>query len=94
MAKKPTVPYSVPLGLYLKKLRIVNDMTQLEVAKKCDLNVQMVSNWERGIAGPSFEILVKLTKIYRIPENEILNKLRDAQMELFKKEFHRLKNKV
>ena len=43
----------------------------------------MVSKWERGLCGPKFSDLLKLTKLLKIEESEMMSHLMHEQEKLF-----------
>lgn len=59
------------LGHYLKTKREDRGLTQTDVAKACSCKSQFVSNWERGMCSPPWDVLKKLVKLYSIPEKQI-----------------------
>lgn len=61
------------IGKLLKKLRKKNKYTQEQLAKKINISHQAISRWEKGLGLPDYETLIKLTIIYDISEDEILN---------------------
>ena len=84
--KKPTVPYSTAFGEYLRKVREAAGYSQSELAQALGMSSpQMVSNWERGICGPSFSNLMVIAKLCKIGKTNLLKKVLDAQKDLFKK---------
>jgi len=48
-------------GKRLRYLRRQKDLTQEQLAEKVGISVEFLSNLERGINGPSFETLEKLS---------------------------------
>ena len=54
-------------GKQLKQLRINADLTQSQLAEACDVSIDTISNIERGIHGPRFELLERLTISLNIP---------------------------
>lgn len=56
----------------LKFLRKSYHFTQDELAEKLDISRQAVSKWESGATVPDLEVLLKLSKLYGITINEIL----------------------
>lgn len=61
------------IGIFLTKLRKQNNLTQADIAKMCNISAQAVSKWERGESIPDIEILEKLSILYKLPINEIIN---------------------
>lgn len=74
------------LAAYLKEKRIQAGLTQSEVAKKLGYSSpQFVSNWERGLANPPVFVLRDLTKMYKVPVDQMF----DLIVEDFKQELQR-----
>ena len=92
--EKPiTVPFSKSFGEYLKLKRIEKKLSQSDISSQLGYtSSQMVSKWERGLCGPKFNDLVKLTKIFDIESEEMLHILMKEQMMLFMREFKKQKN--
>ena len=57
----------------IKNLRLYNNMTQEKLAEKLSVTRQTVSCWENGKSEPDIETLMKLSKIFDININELLN---------------------
>ena len=49
-----------------------HNYTQDELAKRLDISRQAVSKWETGAAIPDLEVLLKISKLYGITINDIL----------------------
>ena len=60
------------ISKYLQLLRKKHNYTQEELAKKLAISRQAVSKWETGAAIPDVEILLKISKLYKITINDIL----------------------
>lgn len=60
------------IGQYLTELRKFYKITQDELANHLSVSRQAVSRWETGTSVPSIEILLKLSELYGITINEIL----------------------
>lgn len=60
------------ISRYLQLLRKSYNYTQEELAKKLDISRQAVSKWETGITLPDVEVLLKISKLYGLTINEIL----------------------
>lgn len=65
----------------LKRLRIQNTLTQVELAKKVNVNNKIISAWESGASFPSIEQFIKLCKTFNTSfddlyfgENNVVNK--------------------
>ncbi|MDE6983090.1 MAG: helix-turn-helix domain-containing protein [Lachnospiraceae bacterium] len=57
---------------YLQFLRKSHNYTQEDLAGKLDISRQAVSKWETGTTLPELEILLKLSQLYGITINELL----------------------
>jgi len=60
------------ISRYLQFLRKKHNFTQDELAKKLDISRQAISKWETGTTIPDLEILLKISKLYGLTINEIL----------------------
>lgn len=60
------------ISKYLKFLRKRHNYTQDDLAKRLDISRQAVSKWETGTAVPDLEVLLKISKLYDITINDIL----------------------
>ncbi len=60
------------ISKYLQLLRKKHNYTQDELAKRLDISRQAVSKWETGAAIPDLEVLLKISKLYGITINDIL----------------------
>lgn len=58
-------------GKRLQKIRKYKGLTQAQLAEAMDLSIEMISNMERGINGPSFDTLEKLMAILNVPAHEL-----------------------
>lgn len=60
------------LGNRLRKARERANLTQAEVAEKAEITVTYYAMAERGEVNPSFDILYKLIKIFKVGPSEII----------------------
>ncbi len=60
------------ISRYLQLLRKKHNYTQDELAKRLDVSRQAVSKWETGSSIPDLEVLLKISKLYGITINDIL----------------------
>ncbi len=60
------------ISKYLQFLRKKSNYTQDDLAKKLGISRQAVSKWETGTAIPDLEVLLKISKLYDITINDIL----------------------
>ena len=56
----------------LKKIRNLNNMTQVEVANSLNISQSAYSFYENGRNEPSVEILIQLSKLYNVSIDELL----------------------
>ena len=61
------------IGKFIKELREEKGLTQDELAKKIPISRQAISKWERGLAIPDAQILLKLSEFFSVSVNEILS---------------------
>ena len=59
-------------GEFIKTLRKEKNMTQLQLAEKLGCTDKAVSRWETGKGLPDADMLLSLSKIFRVSVNEIL----------------------
>lgn len=60
------------IAKHLQFLRKSHNYTQEDIAKKLDISRQAVSKWETGTAVPDLEVLLKISRLYDITINDIL----------------------
>lgn len=72
------------IGSNIKRLRTEQGITQKDLAEELDMNIQSVSQLERGIYKPSIEKLVEISEILNVTPNDIL--LKDYEYLKWKKE--------
>ena len=60
------------ISRYLKFLRKSYNYTQEDLAKKLDISRQAISKWETGTTIPDLEVLIKISKLYDMTINDIL----------------------
>jgi DNA-binding XRE family transcriptional regulator len=64
--------YKKEVGKKLKEARESKNLTQSDLAKKADINVNYYARIERGEENPSLEVLQKLFKALNIKSSDIL----------------------
>lgn len=62
------------LSLKVRTLREAAEMTQEDLAKRLGLKPPAISKWERGLAYPSTETLVRLAEIFGCTTDELLGR--------------------
>ena len=63
---------TILISKYLQFLRKSHHYTQENLAEYCGVSRQAVSKWETGTTIPDLDILLKISKLYKITINEIL----------------------
>ena len=61
-------------GERLTKLRKEKGLTQNDIADKVGVSAQAVSKWEKDLASPDIDVLLKLSEIFEISMDELLGK--------------------
>ena len=75
-----TIDNEINIGEYLKKLRLKNDLTQTEIAKRLGVKRSTYSNYEQNLREPNLSVLSTLSKEFNVDLNEIItgNKLKPS----------------
>ncbi|MCX4365686.1 MAG: helix-turn-helix transcriptional regulator [Bacilli bacterium] len=60
------------IGEYIAKLRKEKNLTQQQLAEQIYVTRQAVSKWEQGKTFPDSESLARLSKVFKVPIEEIL----------------------
>lgn len=58
----------------LKKLRVRNNLSQIELAEKLNVKQYVISSWEIGRSEPSINQVIELSNIFKIPTDYLLDK--------------------
>ena len=58
----------------LKKLRVRNNLSQIELAEKLNVKQYVISSWEIGRSEPSINQVIELSNIFKIPTDYLLEK--------------------
>ena len=56
----------------IREVRILNNISQVELAKKLGVTKQSVSNWENDNIQPSVEMVVKIAKLFSVTTDYLL----------------------
>lgn len=56
----------------IKELRLLNGMSQVEMAAKLGISKQSVSNWENDNIQPSIEMLLKIAALFSVSTDYLL----------------------
>ena len=91
------------MGEKLKSLRIEKKLTQKQVADRIGLAISAVSSYESGTRYPSYDVLVKLARIFHVSTDYLLGmtdtrnidvtELNDNEIELVSQLVDMLRNK-
>ena len=60
------------MGAKLRTLRTENNLTQKQVADRIGLAISAVSSYESGTRYPSYEALIKLSRIFHVSTDYLL----------------------
>ena len=63
---------SMEFGQNFRAIRIQCGLTQKEVAEKLSIYQSNISDWEKNIARPEYENLIKLATLYNVTIEELL----------------------
>lgn len=77
------------IGLKIKELRKMKDMTQEKLAEYLNVSFQAVSKWETGIAAPDLSMIVPLSRLFRVSTDELFG-VSGEQTDARKNELHAL----
>ena len=59
-------------GVFLKQKRTEKNLTQKQIADRIGLAVSAVSSYESGSRYPSYDVLVKLSRIFHVSTDYLL----------------------
>ena len=62
------------LGRAIREARRQSQLTQEQLAEKCDIHLNFVSRLERGLASPSLKLLFALSDALALPASVLLAK--------------------
>lgn len=63
----------VKIGCFMKELRKEKNLSQEELAEKCNVSRRTVSRWETGSNMPDMDVLIELSDFYGVDLREILD---------------------
>ena len=91
------------MGDKLKSLRLEKKLTQKQIADRIGLAISAVSSYESGSRYPSYDVLVKLSRIFHVSTDYLLGitdkrnvdvtGLNDSEIELVSQLVDMLRNK-
>lgn len=62
----------VDFGNTLKSLRLQNNLTQAKLAQKLGVTKSVVSAYENGIRMPSYDILISISRTFKVTTDYLL----------------------
>lgn len=68
------------IGNLIHYYRIVNDISQAELAKKLDVTVSAISSWERGVSRPGIQVSYILSKELNMTLDEFLLDVKTSKL--------------
>ena len=74
------------IGDKIKMMRTSNQLSQESLATLLNVSRQSVSKWEQGVSKPSTEKLMRLSEIFKISVEDLMNE--DLQMKKYYNTFH------
>ena len=74
------------IGDKIKMLRTSSQLSQESLANLLDVSRQSVSKWEQGISKPSSEKMLRISEIFKITLEDLMNE--DLQMKKYYNTFH------
>ena len=66
------------LGEKIKKLRLSRNMTQTDLARKLDVTTSAISFYENNMRLPSYEVLIKLSRLFNTTTDSLLQEERNG----------------
>ena len=60
------------LGMRINELRTALGWSQVELARRLDVSKQTISNWENENIQPSIEMLVRLSRLFKVSTDYLL----------------------
>lgn len=75
------------IGKLIYEMRVKNNLTQKELADKLMITSQAISKWENGRGIPDVEMLQRLSELFKININELLNGEIEKEKKISTKKF-------
>ena len=72
----------VDFGNRLKTLRLQNHFTQEQLASRLSLTKSVISAYENGLRMPSYEILISISRIFKVTTDYLLGLERKHEIDL------------
>lgn len=61
------------IGAHIYELRIANNLSQAQLAEKLMVTKQAISKWENGRGIPDIEMILQLSKVFKVSVEELIN---------------------
>ena len=71
----------VNLGKKLRGLRISNNLSQAQVAERLGVTKTLVSSYENDLRQPSYENLLKLSRLFKVTTDWLLGNTKQASFD-------------
>ncbi len=65
--------YILAFGTNLKKIRTAKNLTQEELAHRCDLPLSQIGRFERGVRSPTLSTILILARGLKVEPKELLD---------------------
>lgn len=62
-------------GKRFKKYRLINNYSQIELAKELNIRQQTIGEWENGRNKPNIDQLLNICEVFKITPNDLLEKI-------------------
>ena len=72
----------VDFGNRLKTLRIQNNYTQEQLAKRLNLTKSVISAYETGLRMPSYDTLIAISRVFKVTTDFLLGLERKQEVDL------------
>lgn len=77
MRKKKKENQNLPIGPVLKKLRLIHQLSQEDVAEICNIDRRYVSRLENNQNSPGFSLFIKLATAFQMEPEELMKMIKD-----------------
>ena len=72
----------INFGNKLKLLRLQDNMTQEQLAQKLNLTKSVISAYETGLRLPSYDVLIRIAKIFNVSTDYLLGLEHNQEVDL------------
>lgn len=72
----------VNFGFRIRNLRKQNNLTQLQLAERLGLTKSVISAYENGMRLPSYDILISISRIFKVSTDYLLGEERKEEIDL------------